>query len=176
MEKDVLKNPLTNRNAASAQLLYGQIDRKLVKQTVMTSVYGVTFVGAQIQILSRLKERGLLADSIDMYRAAAYAAKVTLDALGEMFKEARCIMVWLGDCAKIIASAGHTVKWTTPLGLPVVQPYRKDTRQLVCFQNIFVCVCQDKNVRVLPIKHTNYNYVQRWFFQDSRVVVIVEMT
>jgi DNA-directed RNA polymerase len=54
-----------------------------------------------------------------------------LDALGEMFKEARCIMVWLGDCAKIIASAGHTVKWTTPLGLPVVQPYRKDTRQLV---------------------------------------------
>ncbi|CAM6076268.1 unnamed protein product [Sphagnum tenellum] len=131
MEKDVLKNPLTNRNAASAQLLNGQIDRKLVKQTVMTSVYGVTFVGAQIQILSRLKERGLLADSIDMYRAAAYAAKVTLDALGEMFKEARCIMVWLGDCAKIIASAGHTVKWTTPLGLPVVQPYRKDTRQLV---------------------------------------------
>jgi DNA-directed RNA polymerase len=77
MEKDVLKNPLTNRNAASAQLLYGQIDRKLVKQTVMTSVYGVTFVGAQIQILSRLKERGLLADSIDMYRAAAYAAKAS---------------------------------------------------------------------------------------------------
>ncbi len=48
-----------------------------MKQTVMTSVYGVTFVGAQIQILSRLKERGLLADSIDMYRAAAYAAKAS---------------------------------------------------------------------------------------------------
>lgn len=48
-----------------------------------------------------------------------------------MFKEARCIMSWLGDCAKIIASNGETVKWTTPLGLPVVQPYRKPGRHLV---------------------------------------------
>lgn len=132
MEKDALKNPLTSRNAASARLLRGQIDRKLVKQTVMTSVYGVTFIGARMQILNRLKERSPIAvDPVDTYRAACYAAKVTLDALGEMFKEARCIMSWLGDCAKIIAAAGHTVRWTSPLGLPVVQPYRKHSRHLV---------------------------------------------
>ncbi|KAG0611165.1 hypothetical protein M758_7G120400 [Ceratodon purpureus] len=132
MEKDALKNPLTSRNAASARLLQGQIDRKLVKQTVMTSVYGVTFIGARMQILNRLKERSPIAvDPVDTYRAACYAAKVTLDALGEMFKEARCIMSWLGDCARIIAAAGHTVKWTSPLGLPVVQPYRKHSRHLV---------------------------------------------
>jgi hypothetical protein len=27
--------------------------------------------------------------------------QTTLNALGEMFKEARCIMSWLGDCAKV---------------------------------------------------------------------------
>lgn len=36
----------------------GAVDRKLVKQTVMTTVYGVTFVGARDQIAARLVERG----------------------------------------------------------------------------------------------------------------------
>eukprot|EP00967_Tisochrysis_lutea_P016160 scaffold18215_cov17-Tisochrysis_lutea.AAC.1 len=36
----------------------GRVDRKLVKQTVMTSVYGVTNVGARQQIEARLEERG----------------------------------------------------------------------------------------------------------------------
>jgi DNA-directed RNA polymerase len=67
----------------------------------MTSVYGVTFVGARTQILNRLKERDTTMDQSVMYSAACYAAKTTLDALGEMFKEARCIMTWLGDCAKV---------------------------------------------------------------------------
>jgi DNA-directed RNA polymerase len=35
----------------------GQVDRKLVKQTVMTSVYGVTYVGAREQIAKRLEDR-----------------------------------------------------------------------------------------------------------------------
>ena len=34
----------------AAQALLGNISRKLVKQTVMTSVYGVTSVGAREQI------------------------------------------------------------------------------------------------------------------------------
>lgn len=37
--------------------------------------------------------------------------KVTLDALGEMFKEARCIMAWLGDCAKVRLSISDLVLW-----------------------------------------------------------------
>ncbi|CAN1181129.1 DNA-directed RNA polymerase 2A (Fragment) [Linum perenne] len=48
-----------------------------------------------------------------------------------MFEAARSIMTWLGECAKIIASENEAVKWTTPLGLPVVQPYRKLGRHLI---------------------------------------------
>ncbi|KAL3693501.1 hypothetical protein R1sor_007152 [Riccia sorocarpa] len=130
IEKDASDDPCSNPNVENAKLMLGQVDRKLVKQTVMTSVYGVTFIGARNQILSRLNERGL-ADEATIYRASCYVAKVTIDALGQMFKEARCIMNWLGDCAKIIAMEGQPVRWTTPFGLPVVQPYRKPGRKLV---------------------------------------------
>ena len=41
----------------------------------MTSVYGVTQLGARDQIVSRLKERGMVSDE-HTSRAAAYGAKV----------------------------------------------------------------------------------------------------
>jgi DNA-directed RNA polymerase len=40
-----------------AQSLVGKISRKVVKQTVMTSVYGVTYIGARAQIANAIKVR-----------------------------------------------------------------------------------------------------------------------
>ena len=54
-----------------------QVDRKLVKQTVMTSVYGVTYIGARDQIKKRLKERGTIADDAVLFSASCYAARVS---------------------------------------------------------------------------------------------------
>ncbi|CAL5399179.1 unnamed protein product [Camellia sinensis] len=131
MRRDAEKDPATDLNASRARLLINQVDRKLVKQTVMTSVYGVTYIGARDQIKKRLKDRCAIEDDDELFAASCYAAKTTLTALGEMFEAARSIMSWLGDCAKIIASENHPVRWTTPLGLPVVQPYRKLGRHLI---------------------------------------------
>ncbi|GLT91693.1 hypothetical protein SLE2022_095690 [Rubroshorea leprosula] len=131
MQKDAEKDPVTNPNAFHAKLLINQVGRKLVKQTVMTSVYGVTYIGARDQIKRRLKERGAIADDSELFAASCYAARVTLAALGEMFQAARSIMGWLGDCAKVIASENQAVRWTTSLGLPVVQPYRQIGRHLI---------------------------------------------
>ncbi|KAH0860763.1 hypothetical protein HID58_089024 [Brassica napus] len=107
------------------------VDRKLLKQTVMTSVYGVTYIGARDQIKRRLKERSAFSDDNETFGAACYAAKVTSTAIDEMFEAARAIMRWFGECAKIIAAENETVRWTTPLGLPVVQPYLEMGKQLV---------------------------------------------
>ncbi|KAH7840574.1 hypothetical protein Vadar_018774 [Vaccinium darrowii] len=131
MRRDAEKDPATDPNALRARLLINQVDRKLVKQTVMTSVYGVTYIGARDQIRRRLKERCAIEDDAELFAASCYAAKTTLIALGEMFEAARSIMSWLGDCAKIIALENQPVRWTTPLGLPVVQPYRKLGRHLI---------------------------------------------
>lgn len=131
MRMDAQKDPSVEPDAARARLIVDQVDRKLVKQTVMTSVYGVTYIGAREQIRRRLKERGVIPNDSELFGASCYAAKVTLTALGEMFQAARSIMNWLGDCAKVIACENEPVRWTTPLGLPVVQPYRKLGRHLI---------------------------------------------
>ena len=54
-----------------------------------------------------------------------FDAQVTLNCLHEMFTSAKDIMQWLSSCARIVAKADRAVEWVTPLGLPVVQPYRK---------------------------------------------------
>lgn len=177
-----------------AQLLVGKISRKLVKQTVMTNVYGVTYIGARAQIESRLREM----DDIPrekIYSLAGYVAKKVFASLGEMFNGARKIQDWLTDSARRIArsipeealqeagvlpkpdgsEASETgsglalpqskrkrptkkgsrgafsarnptanqmtsVIWTTPLGLPIVQPYRRTGKKQVStiLQTVFI--------------------------------------
>ena len=119
-------------NAKLAMALAQHIDRKLVKQTVMTSVYGVTFIGARAQIYSRLREREAMEDNeLLRYRVSNYAAKRTLDALNNMFlKRPRCHGM-AHDLRHDRYSAGEPVRWTTPLGLPVVQPYHSQRTKRV---------------------------------------------
>jgi len=57
-----------------AQLLLGKISRKVVKQTVMTTVYGVTFVGAREQVEKQLKERNDIPHHL-LWAAASYVAR-----------------------------------------------------------------------------------------------------
>ena len=58
-----------------ASLLVGKISRKVVKQTVMTTVYGVTFVGARDQIERQLKERKDIPHE-KVWAAASYLANL----------------------------------------------------------------------------------------------------
>ena len=151
-----------------AKLLDGKIARKIVKQTVMTNVYGVTFLGATRQV--RKQVDALIPELAEMQKsgkAASYIARKIFKALGSLFTGAHEIQYWLGDCAnrisgsispaqlEMISQKGSTAKsvvvpkpgrrvqknqkakdaldpasfrtsviWTTPLKLPVVQPYR----------------------------------------------------
>lgn len=161
-----------------AQIVDGMIDRKVVKQTVMTSVYGVTFVGARQQILarlydkvesimeaapsaerdakiSRLRDLGVIdpetgdVDDRSMYQCSRYVAQLTLEVLEELFTSARNIMAWLGQCARLIARDGQPVSWITPLGLPVVQPYRRDSTHAV--KTLAQTVVLVENSEQLPV-------------------------
>lgn len=141
-------------NAKLAMALANHIDRKLVKQTVMTSVYGVTFIGARAQIYSRLKERDAMEDNeLLRYRVSNYAARRTLDALNNMFSNARDVMAWLTDCATVATAAGAPVKWTTPLGLPVVQPYhRQSAKRVRTILQSFSLKVEDDTQPVMKVK------------------------
>jgi DNA-directed RNA polymerase len=118
------------RNKA-AKLMDGLIDRGVVKRTVMTSVYGVTYIGARKQIQEKieekLEEQGHDIDELnsEIHEAAAYLATVTMDVMNDLFTGARQTMNWLTTCARIITSHNHPVAWISPVGIPIVQPYRR---------------------------------------------------
>ena len=92
------------------------VTRKTIKQTVMTSVYGVTLIGARDQIEKQLKEMNLDIEREMVGRVSMYLAKITIESIGDLFKEANLIKSWLTKCALIVSHSGNTVKWITPLG------------------------------------------------------------
>ena len=153
--------------------LDGKITRKVVKQTVMTNVYGVTRQGATRQVASQLRSlypTEFITDPRDTAVVSAYITKKIFRALSAMFNGAHDIQYWLGECASRICNAltpeqlvwleekaagksqkssfarkatnetklkdEHTrfkssVIWTTPLKMPVVQPYRTSAAKVV---------------------------------------------
>lgn len=152
-----------------AQIVKGHVIRKVVKQSVMTNVYGVTFIGARQQIQSQLEGNPAIPKE-KVTACASYLAKLVFASISTMFGGATKIQHWLADAARIISrsagpnqarlsgdedagtevrligqsSSSKTVKsttkkssadqpqiefmssviWTTPLGMPIVQPYR----------------------------------------------------
>jgi DNA-directed RNA polymerase, mitochondrial len=141
-----------------AKALRGLISRKVVKQPVMTNVYGVTFTGAMEQVKKRLDEIISISSDAEFSNRslAAYIVHNIFKVFGDMFAGATRIQHWLAECASTISTSvspeqierakaalndatkkkstkkrgsnsialQSAVVWTTPLKLPVVQPYR----------------------------------------------------
>lgn len=90
-----------------AKMVQGRITRKVVKQPVMTNVYGVTYFGARQQVKRQLEDifpEIKSTDTINHQTLAAYITRKIFNALGEMFRGARAIQEWLGTCADHIAT------------------------------------------------------------------------
>lgn len=117
-------------NVHIAQVLEGHISRKVIKQTVMTTVYGVTRYGAKAQIMRQLKDVEKFPAEY-VWEASSYLVDKTFHSLRSMFTSAKEIQDWFTNCARIIATVyGECVEWVTPIGLPIVQPYYKSVKQL----------------------------------------------
>lgn len=97
--------------------------RQVVKQPTMTTLYGVTPTGARAQIKAWLKDAGVPKEK--RYPIAKYLADIILSSVGSACKGASLAMAWIRRCAEIMALENRTVTWKTPLGFPVVQPYRR---------------------------------------------------
>ncbi|QLG72880.1 hypothetical protein HG535_0D05890 [Zygotorulaspora mrakii] len=139
-----------------AKILQDKITRKVVKQTVMTNVYGVTYVGATFQIDKQLSH--IFEDRKYSLELSKYLTKHVFAAVRELFQGAHLIQDWLGECAKRVSKSirldvdeksfknGNkpdfmsSVIWTTPLGLPIVQPYRELSKKQVTtnLQTVFI--------------------------------------
>lgn len=106
-----------------AKVLKNFIKRKVIKQTVMTTVYGVTKYGARLQIMKQLKDVENFPQEW-AWAASAYLANKTFESIREMFNSTKEIQDWFFESARLISSVcNDNVEWVSPLGLPIVQPY-----------------------------------------------------
>jgi DNA-directed RNA polymerase len=97
--------------------------RKIVKQPVMTDVYGVTHTGARLQVQGELAKYPSVSKQM-RYPIAYYLSKVILSCIGSVCQSARGAMSWIRECANLICLENRPLSWVTELGLPVVQPHR----------------------------------------------------
>lgn len=122
---------------ALAVHLDGKITRKVVKQTVMTNVYGVTFIGAKQQVRKQLDAAlPTFPDTpaVNRSTAAGYIAKKIFASLAKMFNGAHDIQYWFGDCAGRICNSlsPHQVEAIKREQQGKIEPsmLNKDIRQL----------------------------------------------
>lgn len=57
----------------------------------------------------------------------------------------------IGDCAGLIAKQGKPVTWVTPLGLPIVQPYRSTRHKQIVSTALQQVVIVKDNHDDLPV-------------------------
>ena len=108
----------------------GHVSRKVTKRSVMTFPYGSKASGFKDQLKTDTLDPALKAGNKfpfegDGYAAAAYLAPVLERAVSSTVLKAAEAMRWIQETASLIASGGKAIEWTTPLGFPVVQEYRK---------------------------------------------------
>uniref|UniRef100_A0A8C8H4W5 DNA-directed RNA polymerase n=1 Tax=Oncorhynchus tshawytscha TaxID=74940 RepID=A0A8C8H4W5_ONCTS len=139
-----------------AQVLEGFISRKVVKQTVMTVVYGVTRYGGRLQIEKRLKEIDDFPKEY-VWDASHYLVHQVFSSLKEMFTGTREIQDWLTESARLISKSGSTVEWVTPLGLPIIQPYHRSRTQMLkaTIQYLSFQITHDSKERPDTVKQKN---------------------
>ena len=83
----------------------------------MTSVYGVTFIGARAQIQKQLLDKNFLnSETDDCFVASVYLAKQTRNCIGDLFINANKIKNWLIKCAQKVVETNNPVSWCSPLG------------------------------------------------------------
>ena len=87
-----------------AMVLNGKIARKAVNQTIMTTVYRVTFIGARDRIEGQFRERKDIPDE-ECWYAALYLTKKVIGSIGDLFSGTQDIQTWLNFCARLISKS-----------------------------------------------------------------------
>lgn len=154
----------TDTHRALAAMVAPILNRKLIKQTVMTSVYGVTAYGAKLQIRERIKDFIRHNEVTEQFRStqdamAQYVSSQVLDSLKLLFSGAKAIEDWLVEnCRRITKSYDwasvskmkktdffdikpyQPMMWTSMSGFPVIQLYKhvKQVNQATSLQRVVI--------------------------------------
>lgn len=119
------------RTYAQQWLTFG-VDRKTTKRSVMTLAYGSRQYGFKDQIMTDVlepaykacqREGGEFAFEGDGYKAASFMAAEIWQAVTKTLVKSVEAMNWLQKAASAVSAEGLPIRWSTPVGFPVMQAY-----------------------------------------------------
>ncbi len=107
-------------------LLEHPFDRKYVKQPAMTYFYGAVAGGFAKDKKGKWHPFGMTKQVIDAgYKGdAKKLAHAIFNCIEDMLQRPKAVRDWLEDLAGRAAEKGKPLRWTTPLGLPVINIYQ----------------------------------------------------
>lgn len=113
-----------------AALVLPHIDGDMVKPGTMTTGYGVTMIGARAQVAAEFSRRGVVfhEDANQhrelMNRCSMYLANAVVASVAKAFPRVKATMDWMRRAAATVCKTGKPYSFVTPLGWPMIQPYR----------------------------------------------------
>ncbi|XP_066889382.1 DNA-directed RNA polymerase, mitochondrial isoform X14 [Kogia breviceps] len=92
-----------------------------------------------------------------VWEASHYLVRQVFNSLQEMFSGTRSIQRWLTESARLISHTGSAVEWVTPLGIPIVQPYHRDSKVMIKggLQSLTVSSSVDTSQKPNTLKQKN---------------------
>jgi DNA-directed RNA polymerase len=131
--KDLLMENSEPLSLVWNDLLTPTVGRKIVKRPCMTFAYSVTSVGIRDQIADEMRKRtdGQFVAGHENWEAAKHLAPFVEAAIRLVVRRAAEAMDWLKEVSKAYSGQQIPVTWVTPLGFPVVQPYRKQVGEML---------------------------------------------
>lgn len=140
-----------------AKVLLGKYGRNWTKKNTMTYAYSVSQYGMTDQVMTDLRkfiEEGGALDltDTDMFKTAAYLSSINRHAIETTVVAAKEAMDWLKEVARLAASDGLPVWWTSPSGLVIQQSYMDTLGQRVR------CMCGGKRTEfIIQVEGTKIN-------------------
>ncbi|MDC0134506.1 hypothetical protein OAI36_00465 [Alphaproteobacteria bacterium] len=155
-----------DEDMARAWLKFG-VNRKLVKRNVMTFGYSSEVYGFKDQIIEdtmRPLADDVLAGKYDQhpfgddqgFAAANFLAKANWKAVNQVITGASEGMKFFKTLARLLAHENKHMRWTTPVGFPVIQAYSKfSTKEIKVYlydRTLFKNVRSQISLRDKPIR------------------------
>lgn len=159
-----------------AEISHPLLLRKLIKRTVMTTVYGVTYFGAARQIEENIDQfskdtNAVVSSKYSTGQVATYIAGKVLLSITELFSGAQAIQDWLlRNCLRCVKSFSaddvrslknidffglkhyQPMMWSSVSGFPVVQLYRYDVKKEIVTPLQKVMVLQKSRVSHMNVR------------------------
>ncbi len=160
--------------------LLADVDEDVIKQPVLSTPYNVSDQGMRDQMIGKLRKKGWRDD--DAFAGVRVLSKMVARTMRVVSPGAMAILDWIKECTRIIVKPsefyplGRTLRFTSPSGLPVRQPYFNEKSVHVRVDgHLYSLARSDETMKVNVTRQVNGsspNIVHSWDAAHAAEVVV----